>query len=234
MISSNLMHDGLLRYKTLKNKTSLKITQKKNFVSLQTRGGADYVKGVRTAEIRKFLGLSKFILCLRFFETSSFKHSDLMATVDRLSVEMISVRGFSACNSLADVLGLTYSQFTELLLTSGSLFFLRAQTYESLILAVRTFIQIEENAGLGAMLSLCFVRDSGVLFDLRSDVPAAEMSRYFYKAYDSRESILLELLKLTSAVSPAFLISLGTEIALPSRYGADLVGPSFWLLKDSL
>lgn len=81
-------------------------------------------------------------------------------------------------------------------------------------------ILLEENADLSAMVSLCFVREADSAFDLRLIGDKSDFARSLYKIYDSRESVLIELLRVNLSILEVLPTLLDQEINAPIIYGA--------------
>lgn len=220
-----------LRKKALKELTSLTIASQKNIINSQMNENSRFIKQARIKEILEFLRASDFVLGLRFFETPTFSRADLLSVISPFSVDIVSIRGFKECSALLVELGELDLELTKLLVSSNSIFFLRAPSSDALTGLVKALIAAEENPNSGAMLGLCFVREHNSLFDLRMGLSGGESARSFYKTYDSRESILLELLNLEFSVLRALTTALEVEVETAAEYGVAEAKASSWFFS---
>lgn len=202
-----------MRREALKKMTSLEIKRqvdKNNFQRLKS------LQAVEQATIEKafqFLKASDFALCLRLVESEGFGKQDLLSTATFHASEVLWVQSPQISDVLAQEFNITCPELAEFLM-SGSVFILKSPSSNDLTSLIRALISIEEDPKRNAMLSLCFGREFGSIFDLRLPTPDAVLTRSFYKTYDSKESILLELLNLNLTFLEDLPASLEAEFSL--------------------
>lgn len=89
------------------------------------------------------------------------------------------------------------------ILSSNAIFLIRVPSADLLTRLTKKLISVEEDLELNALLSTQFIRDGALLLDLALIEGSKSTARIFYKSYDSRESILLELLQTNFGVLKA-------------------------------